>query len=93
MLGTNLSIKLAESDHSYQTDTDRLILMDEIEFDQLGVGLDDLIDGYIQTVLAVISIDKMCQKLITNDGNFDLQLFKHLNPDQILLDEILLQNL
>jgi hypothetical protein len=85
MLGTNLSVKLP--DGGWTTDTSRLILMDRKDFNQLGLGIDDLIDAYIQTVLAVIAIDKMAVKLMAN-GKFDYQLFESLNPDNVLLDEI-----
>ncbi|KAI8065153.1 hypothetical protein BC940DRAFT_304929 [Gongronella butleri] len=85
MLGTNLSIKLP--DGTWTTDSSRLILMDRKDFNQLGLGIDDLIDAYIQTVLAVIAIDKMSCRLIQGD-NFDYSLFRSLNPDDALLDEI-----
>ncbi|KAI9497474.1 hypothetical protein BDB00DRAFT_881679 [Zychaea mexicana] len=85
MLGTNLSIKLP--DGSWTTDTSRLILMDRRDFNQLGIGVDDLIDAYIQTVLAVIGIDKMSERLMAA-GRFDYQLFRSLNPDDALLREI-----
>ncbi|CAO3599217.1 unnamed protein product [Absidia cylindrospora] len=85
MLGTNLSVKLP--DGGWTTDTSRLILMDRKDFNQLGLGIDDLIDAYIQTVLAVIAIDRMSIRLMEN-GTFDYQLFQSLNPDNALLQEI-----
>ncbi|KAI9318121.1 hypothetical protein BX666DRAFT_1856348 [Dichotomocladium elegans] len=85
MLGTNLSIKLP--DGSWTTDSSRLILMDRRDFNQLGIGVDDLIDAYIQTVLAVIAIDRMAERL-TSTGKFDYLLFRSLNPDDALLREI-----
>ena len=85
MLGTNLSVKLPNG--SWTTDSSRLILMDRRDFNQLGIGIDDLIDAYIQTVLAVIAIDKMSERLMAN-GHFDYQLFRSLNPDDALLREI-----
>lgn len=88
ILGTNLSVKFGESNDGWTTETDRLLLLDSEEFDQLGIGLDDLIDGYIQTILAVVSIDKMCQRLTVN-GKFDTELFSSLNPDKVLISEIL----
>ncbi|KAI8140850.1 hypothetical protein BJV82DRAFT_621380 [Fennellomyces sp. T-0311] len=84
MLGTNLSVKLEDG---WTTDTSRLILMDRRDFNQLGIGMDDLIDAYIQTVLAVIAIDKMADRLMPN-GSFDYELFRNLNPDDALLREI-----
>ncbi|KAI8337923.1 hypothetical protein BC941DRAFT_352162 [Chlamydoabsidia padenii] len=85
MLGTNLSVKLPHG--GWTTDTSRLILMDRKDFNQLGLGIDDLIDAYIQTVLSVIAIDRMSIRLMEN-GDFDYQLFQSLNPDNALLDEI-----
>lgn len=85
MLGTNLSLKLPEG--GWTTDTSRLILMDRRDFNQLGIGVDDLIDAYIQTVLATIAIDKMAERLMAN-GSFDHQLFRSLNPDDALIKEI-----
>ncbi|KAJ1902947.1 hypothetical protein LPJ81_003325 [Coemansia sp. IMI 209127] len=87
MLGTNLSVK--NPDGSWSTESQRLVLMDRKDFNQLGIGVDDLIDGYIQTVLSVIAIDKMCQRLVSND-KFDSDLFRTLNPDEALIGEITL---
>jgi hypothetical protein len=87
MLGTNLSFK--NPDGSWGTDTTRLILMDRRDFNKLGVGLDDLIEGYIQTVLSMVAIDKMAQMLFNKDGKFKMRLFKSLNDDPHLLEEIL----
>ncbi|TPX61167.1 hypothetical protein PhCBS80983_g01288 [Powellomyces hirtus] len=61
MLGTNLSVK---KDDEWTTEAQRLLLMDRKDFNQLGIGVDDLIDGYIQTVLSVIAIDKMARRLM-----------------------------
>jgi len=88
MLGTNLSIKKGEND--WGSDTNRLMLMDRRDFNKLGLGLDDLIEAFIQTVLSTIAIDKMCENLYNSKGKFRLKLFKSLNNDQALLDEILL---
>ncbi len=88
MLGTNLSIKNA--DGSWGSDTNRLVLMDRRDFNKLGVGLDDLIEAYIQTVLATYAIDNMCKTLIGSKGKVKMRLFKSLNNDAKLLEEILL---
>ena len=88
MLGTNLSIKLGEN--QWGSDTNRLILMDRRDFNKLGIGIDDLIEGYIQTVLSTIAIDKMCINLYNSKGKFRKKLFKSLNNDISLLEEILL---
>ncbi|ORX71978.1 hypothetical protein DL89DRAFT_274223 [Linderina pennispora] len=86
MLGTNLSVK--HPDGSWTTESQRLLLMDRKDFNQLGIGIDDLIDAYIQTVLSVIAIDKMCQRLVDDGGKFNYDLFRALNPDDALLKEI-----
>lgn len=87
MLGTNLSIK--KQDGGWDSDTNRLVLMDRRDFNKLGIGLDDLIEAYIQTILSVIAIDKMSQTLINKQGKFRMRLFKSLNDDLSLIDEIL----
>lgn len=86
ILGTNLSKKV-DAVH-FTTETSRLLLMDHKDFNTLGLGIDDLIDGYIQTVLATVAIDKMAARLIKEDGSFDLNLYSHLNQDDSLLAEI-----
>ncbi len=87
MLGTNLSIK--EGNNQWGSDTNRLMLTDRRDFNKLGLGLDDLIEGYIQTVLSTIAIDKMCKTLYNSKGKFRMKLFKSLNNDPTLLDEIM----
>ena len=101
MLGTNLSVKTANDD--WTTEAQRLLLMDRKDFNQLGIGIDDLIDAYIQTILSVIAIDKMAQRLMQpvvhvspNPAHqppmvFNFDLFESLNPDQVFLDEICLE--
>ena len=88
MLGTNLSVKL--DDLTWDTEAQRLLLMDRKDFNTLGLGLDDLIEAYVQTVLATIAIDRMCKRLTNEDGSFNLELFRSLNDDPALLDEIML---
>ncbi len=87
MLGTNLSIKNA--DGTWDSDTNRLLLMDRRDFNKLGIGLDDLIEAYIQTVLSMVAIDNMSKTLINKQGKFRMRLFKSLNDDPALIDEIL----
>jgi hypothetical protein len=87
ILGTNLSIK--EGENQWGSDTNRLMLMDRRDFNRLGIGLDDLIEGYIQTVLSTIAIDKMCKNLYNSKKKFRTRLFKSLNNDATLLKEIL----
>ncbi|XP_024528169.1 uncharacterized protein LOC112345517 isoform X1 [Selaginella moellendorffii] len=86
MLGTNLSVK--NPDGTWGTETERLLLMDSRDFNRVGIGLDDLIEAYMQTVLAVTAIDGLACKLITSEGNFGLKLFQSLNPDPKLLAEM-----
>ncbi|PHI18570.1 hypothetical protein CEQ90_17270 [Lewinellaceae bacterium SD302] len=89
MLGTNLSYK--NPDGSWNSDTNRLVLMDRRDFNKLGVGLDDLIEAYIQTVLSMVAIDKMAVSLSNKQGKFQMRLFKSLNDDRELIDEILIE--
>lgn len=86
MLGTNLSIKL--DNNKWDSDTNRLMLMDRRDFNKLGLGLDDLISGYIQTVMSTVAIDKMCVNLHNSKSRFRTKLFKSLNNDNTLLEEI-----
>ena len=88
ILGTNLSIKLA--DNTWDSDTKRLIIMERRDFNKLGLGLDDLIEAYIQTVLSMIAIDKMAESLFNSKQQFRKRLFRSLNDDKTLLDEILI---
>jgi len=65
ILGTNLSVKIGEN--KWGTDTHRLLVMDTRDFNKLGIGLDDLIDGFVQTVLATIAIDNMAKVFMGED--------------------------
>ncbi len=89
MLGTNLSIKTGPN--QWDTDTNRLLLMDRKDFNTLGIGIDDLIQAYIQTVLSIIAIDKMAEKLLNSKGQFRMKLLKSLNKDDSLLNEIIVR--
>jgi hypothetical protein len=86
MLGTNLSKKVSK--HSWDTETERLLLMDRKDFNSLGIGLDDLIRAFIQSVLASIAIDKMAAMLVGPTGQFRRELFRSLNPDPVLIQEV-----
>ncbi len=88
VLGTNLSIKLGED--LWEADTKRLIIMERRDFNKMGMGLDDLIEAYIQTVLSMIAIDKMADSLFNSKQQFRKRLFQTLNDDKTLLDEILI---
>ncbi len=86
MLGTNLSVR--EGDGSWSTQTERLLLMDGRDFNRLGIGLDDLIEGYLQTVMSMIAIDQMAEQLVTKAKKFRRRLFGSLNDDEALTREI-----
>lgn len=85
-LGTNLSDRLA--DGSWTASTERLLLMDRRDFNTIGIGTDDLIEAYIQTVLATIAIDKMTATLLTQKGDLRRGLFRSLDDDPALFEEI-----
>ena len=87
MLGTNLSIK--RTDGGWDSETERLMLVDSRDFNRLGIGLDDLIEGYIQTVLSMVSIDRMAESLVNSRGRFRRRFFRTMNPDPALLKEIM----
>ncbi|MED5373280.1 MAG: hypothetical protein VX899_19835 [Myxococcota bacterium] len=86
MLGTNLSVK--QADGSFTTEPERLMLMDRRDFNALGLGLDDLTEGYIQTILAVTAIDELARELLTQKGVFRNRHFASMNPDPALNAEI-----
>jgi len=88
VLGTNLSVKVAEN--QWDSDTSRLMLMDQKDFNSLGLGMDDLIEAYIQTVLSIVAIDKMSSTLANSKGQLKMKLFKSLDNDETLLKEILI---
>lgn len=88
MLGTNLSIR--NEDGSWGSDSSRLLLMDRRDFNKLGIGIDDLIEAFIQTVLSMTSIDNICQMMVNSKGKFRQRLFKSMNDDDALLKEIML---
>lgn len=87
MLGTNLSIK--REDGGWDSDTGRLLLMDRKDFNTLGIGLDGLIEAYIQTVLSAIAIDRMAVNLAGKKGQLKTKLFRSLDDDAALVDEIM----
>jgi hypothetical protein len=88
MLGTNLSVK--KEDGSWTTETERLLLMDGRDFNSLGLGLDDLIEAYLQTVMSMIAIDEMASQLVTKGARgFRRRLFASLVDDAALEAEIM----
>lgn len=87
VLGTNLSSTLSKN--IWDTDQDRLLVMNDNDFNQLGLSMDDLIESYVQTVLAIIAIDQLCIRLYNDTTEeFNFELFNKLNPDEALLKEI-----
>ncbi|MFK7824889.1 MAG: hypothetical protein AB8G05_12075 [Oligoflexales bacterium] len=86
VLGTNLSIK--KGDNHWESDCSRLILTDYKEFNMLGLSFDELIEGYVQLVLAVNAIDRMAINLINKKGELKTKLFKSFDNDKQLLKEI-----
>lgn len=86
MLGTNLSY-VSEAG-SLASESSRLIMMDRRDFSQLGIGLDDIINSYMQTVFSTIAVDKMCKRLVDEHGDLNVKLFRSLNTDPSLLKEI-----
>ena len=90
ILGMNLTVQ--NNDNSSKTDVDRLILMDKKDFNTLGIGLDDLIQAYIQAILSTIAIDKMATKFVkeSNDGttHFNRNYFYGLCNDIEFIQDI-----
>jgi len=86
MLGTNLSVKVGPNE--WTTETNRLFLMDTRDFNKLGIGTDDLIDAFFQTVMATIAIDKLAIQLMKDPDTFNKELFRSLNKDDVLMREL-----
>jgi len=82
---TNLSEKTADG---WTTHSERLILLDEEEFPSLNINIENLVDAYFQSIFATIAIDKMADELY-RDGSFNTELFRELNNDSTLIEEIL----
>ena len=86
MLGTNLSMRRV--DGGWDTEQRRLVLMDRRDFHVLGLGLDDLVEAYVQTVLSAVAIDEMAVALTSQKGRLRSKLFRSLNDDPALLEEL-----
>lgn len=86
MLGTNLSLKMP--DGTWAAETNRLLLMDRRDFNRVGIGGDDLIEAFVQSVLATRAIDNMASALLTKKRSLRMRLFSSLNSDATLLNEI-----
>ncbi|KFD50154.1 hypothetical protein M513_08993 [Trichuris suis] len=85
ILGTNLS---TGADGTRGTDTSRLILADENTFSDMSIGYDELVECYVQTVLAASAIDQQCQRLMSDRQHFDLPLFMQLDDDKTFVSEV-----
>jgi hypothetical protein len=88
ILGTNLSVNKGEN--QWDSDTSRLMLLDRKDFNALGLGIDDLIEAFIQATLSIIAIDKMAMGLINQKGKFRKKLFRSLDNDESLMNEIVI---
>jgi len=86
VLGTNLSKQVGENE--WVTEPTRLLMFDEKDFNRLGLGLDDLIECFMQSVFANRAIDDLAKKLVKRGGGFNVELYRSLNDDAALLDEI-----
>lgn len=85
-LGTNLSVK--KDDGGWATETDRLLPCDTRTFDTIGIGLDELIDAYVQTTLSVVAIDKIARSLVSSAGTLRYERLAAVIEDAVLLEEI-----
>ncbi|MCW7551938.1 hypothetical protein NX722_04645 [Endozoicomonas gorgoniicola] len=86
ILGTNLSIR--NEHQGWISQSERLMLMDNRDFNRLGVALDDLIEAYIQSVMAITAIDTMADSLLTQRGKFRRSFFGIVNSDTALNAEL-----
>lgn len=85
-LGTNLSVKTPAGWH---TETERLIPMDEAGFETLGLGIDELVLAFAQTVFATVAIDCMAKRFMPG-GVFNAAAFTALSEDASFSGEILI---
>lgn len=86
VLGTNLSKKVGKD--RFETEPKRLLMCDRKDFHRLGLGLDDLIEIFVQAVLCNRAIDDMARRLVKRGGGFRRDLFRSLVADASLLKEI-----
>ncbi len=86
VLGTNLSGKLDNG--VWTTDSSRLLLMDERDFNRLGLSLDEIIEAFVQTVLSVLAINQLAGTLLTQKKELKRRMFAGMCNDQELLREI-----
>ncbi|MCC5930616.1 MAG: hypothetical protein JJU28_15325 [Cyclobacteriaceae bacterium] len=58
--GTNLSVK---SDSGWEYDDERLLIFDRKNYGALGIGLNELILGFIQSCMAIYAVDQQAKKM------------------------------
>lgn len=85
MLGTNLSRRV---DDGWEYDTDRLIPASYEAFDKTGLSVDDLMEGFIQAALSLISIDKMASKVMDGDDRYQKEFLQGIYEDASFVDEL-----
>lgn len=87
VLKTNLSVK--QKSNRFDSDSSRLIPIHDQGFNRMALSLDDLIEGFIQTTLSAVAIDRLAQRLVHEDGSLNVEKFNQLNgQDDSLLAEI-----
>jgi hypothetical protein len=65
--GTNLSVK-GEDGWTYADE--RLMLFDVRNFGQLGLGIDEMIKGFVQSIMGVYAIDQNARKTFGDKPSF-----------------------
>jgi hypothetical protein len=66
VLGTNLSKAAGQLD--WTTESERLLIADAKDFPSLGLGVDDLLDAFLQAVLAATAIDVLAAAMLDGRG-------------------------
>ena len=88
VLGTNLSGK--DDKGNWTTDSSRLLLMDERDFNRLGLSLDEIIEAFVQTVLAIQGIDNLADNLLNSKRKLKRKLFQAMCNDDVLMQELMI---
>ncbi len=84
MLGTNLSVR--RSDGTWDTESERLLVMDRETFPCLALSIDDLVEAYVQTVLSTVAVDRRAATIGVKKSEFTPP--GRVNTDPALLLEI-----
>jgi hypothetical protein len=71
-------------------DDDRLMMADCRGFDAMGIGLDELVDAFVQACLAAVALDGMACRLAPGGVLSAPRLLSASNQDEELLSELLL---